>query len=184
MSIRFRLTIAAIAVILVANSLLSFLALQYLGGVWMGEVQTRVRRNLNSARAAYQSHVDVIAVFLRATARASHTRRCRYTKRPAGSGSEVARPWRVENDGLCRLDGCQGKGDLPVGKPAVGGRPLRRPLGGAECCASARLFKGRLFFPANGCWRKGPSWPLAPLSASSQPRPPAPPPTLFAPTGW
>jgi hypothetical protein len=50
MSIRFRLTIAAIAVILVANSLLSFLALQYLGSVWMGEVQTRVRRNLNSAR--------------------------------------------------------------------------------------------------------------------------------------
>ena len=42
MSIRFRLTIAAIAVILVANSLLSFLALQYLGRVWMGEVQTRV----------------------------------------------------------------------------------------------------------------------------------------------
>ena len=69
MSIRFRLTIAAIAVILVANSLLSFLALQYLGSVWMGEVQTRVRRNLNSARAAYQSHAEVIAAFLRATAR-------------------------------------------------------------------------------------------------------------------
>ncbi len=69
MSIRFRLTIAAIAVILVANSLLSFLALQYLGRVWMGEVQTRVWRNLNSARAAYQSHAEVIAAFLRATAR-------------------------------------------------------------------------------------------------------------------
>ena len=69
MSIRFRLTIAAIAVILVANSLLSFLTLQYLGGVWMGEVQTRVRRNLNSARAAYQDHLEVIAVFLRGTAR-------------------------------------------------------------------------------------------------------------------
>ena len=69
MSIRFRLTIAAIAVILVANSLLSFLALQYLGRVWMGEVQTRVGRNLNSARAAYQSHAEVIAAFLQATAR-------------------------------------------------------------------------------------------------------------------
>ncbi|MBN2023030.1 MAG: cache domain-containing protein [Pirellulales bacterium] len=69
MSIRFRLTIAAIAVILVANSLLSFIALQYLGHTWMGEVQNRVRRNLNSARAAYQSQTDVIAWFLRATAR-------------------------------------------------------------------------------------------------------------------
>jgi len=69
MSIRFRLTIAAIAVILVANSLLSFLALQYLGRVWMREVQTRVRRNLNSARAAYQANSEVIAAFLQATAR-------------------------------------------------------------------------------------------------------------------
>lgn len=57
MSIRFRLTITAIAVILVANSLLSYIALQYLGNVWMGEVQTRVRRNLNSASAAFQNYV-------------------------------------------------------------------------------------------------------------------------------
>ena len=55
MSIRFKLTTAVIAVILVANSLLSFITLQYLGHVWLGEVQTRVRRNLNSARAAYAS---------------------------------------------------------------------------------------------------------------------------------
>ena len=69
MSIRFRLTIAAIAVILVANSLLSFSALQYLGRVWMGEVQTRVRRNLSSARAAYENQLNVIAAFLLATSR-------------------------------------------------------------------------------------------------------------------
>ncbi len=68
MSIRFRLTIAAIAVILVANSLLWFIALQYLGQVWMGEVQTRVRRNLNSARAAYDNHVEIIGAYLQATA--------------------------------------------------------------------------------------------------------------------
>ena len=69
MSIRFRLTIAAIAVILVANSLLWFIALQYLGQVWMGEVQTRVRRNLNSARAAYDNHIEIIGAYLQATAR-------------------------------------------------------------------------------------------------------------------
>jgi len=64
MSIRLRLTIAAIAVILVANSLLSFFLLQYLGRVWMGEVQTRVLRNLNSARAAYRNHLEKISAFL------------------------------------------------------------------------------------------------------------------------
>ena len=69
MSIRFRLTITAIAVILVANSLLSYIALQYLGRVWMGEVQTRVRRNLNSAQAAYNNHVAIIDTYLQASAR-------------------------------------------------------------------------------------------------------------------
>ena len=64
MSIRFKLTTVAVAVILVANSLLSFLTLQYLGYVWLQEVQTRVQRNLNSARAAYQKHIDLISARL------------------------------------------------------------------------------------------------------------------------
>ena len=50
MTIRFKLTTTVIAVILVANSLLSFITLQYLNHVWMGEVQTRVGRNLSAAR--------------------------------------------------------------------------------------------------------------------------------------
>ena len=37
-----KLTTTAIAVILVANSLFSFVMLQYLSHAWMGEVQTRV----------------------------------------------------------------------------------------------------------------------------------------------
>ena len=41
MTIRFKLTTVAIAIILVANSLLSFVALQYLGQVWLQEVQKR-----------------------------------------------------------------------------------------------------------------------------------------------
>jgi len=69
MTIRFKLTTTAIAVILVANSLLSFITLQYLSQVWMREVQTRVKRNLNAARAAYGNHLDVIAALLRGTAR-------------------------------------------------------------------------------------------------------------------
>jgi two-component system NtrC family sensor kinase len=69
MSIRFKMTTIAVAVILLANSLLSFLALRYLGSVWLGEVQTRVQRNLNSARAAYQKHVELIGAFLAGAAR-------------------------------------------------------------------------------------------------------------------
>jgi len=66
MTIRFKLTMAAIAVILVANSLLSFATLQYAGGVWLREVQTRVRLDLNSARAAYDNRIHGIARFLEA----------------------------------------------------------------------------------------------------------------------
>ncbi|MGO9112150.1 MAG: cache domain-containing protein [Thermoguttaceae bacterium] len=69
MTIRFKLTTTVIAVILVANSLLSFITLQYLNHVWMQEVQTRVRRNLNAARAAYRNHLDVTAALLRGRAR-------------------------------------------------------------------------------------------------------------------
>ncbi len=69
MTIRFKLTTMVIAVILVANSLLCFITLLYLSHVWMGEVQTRVRRNLNAARAAYSNHLDVEAALLRGTVR-------------------------------------------------------------------------------------------------------------------
>lgn len=68
MSLRFKLATTAIAVILVANSLLSFVTLQYLGRVWLREVQTRVQRNLNSARAAYQNRIELIAAFLQGVA--------------------------------------------------------------------------------------------------------------------
>ncbi len=69
MSIRFRLTTTAIAVIVVANSLFSFVMSQYLSHIWMREVETRVGRNLNVARAAYRNHLDILAALLRGTAR-------------------------------------------------------------------------------------------------------------------
>lgn len=68
MTIRFKLTTAVIAVILVANSVLSFITLYYLGQVWLQEVQTRVQRNLNSARAVYDQQAEVMAAFLEGTA--------------------------------------------------------------------------------------------------------------------
>ena len=63
MTIRLKLTTTAVAVILVANSALSFITLEYLSRVWLGEVQTRVQRNLNAAREFYQKHVEVVGAF-------------------------------------------------------------------------------------------------------------------------
>ena len=54
MTIRFKLTMGAIAAILVANSLLSLVYVVYLQRMWLDEVQTRVRLDINSARAAYR----------------------------------------------------------------------------------------------------------------------------------
>ena len=72
MTIRLKVTMAAIAVILVANSLLSLVGLEYAQRVWLREVQSRVRLNLNSARSHYNYHVDGIARFLRAVTAGRH----------------------------------------------------------------------------------------------------------------
>lgn len=69
MSIRFKLMITVIAAILVANLPLSLITLQYLSHVWMREVQTRVRRNLNAAQAAYDNHLTVMSALLQGAAR-------------------------------------------------------------------------------------------------------------------
>ena len=68
MTTRFKLTMTAIAVILLANSLLLLVALRYVGHVWMKEVQAQVGLDLNSARAAYQGHLEVTDAFLRSMA--------------------------------------------------------------------------------------------------------------------
>jgi two-component system, NtrC family, sensor kinase len=69
MTIRFKLTTTMIAVILVANSVLSLFTFQYLSHVWLHEVQTRVQRNLNAARGAYNNHLQVTAALLQGIGR-------------------------------------------------------------------------------------------------------------------
>ena len=68
MTIRSKLTMTAVVVTVLANSLLLLVALQYVEHVWMNEVQTQVALDLNSARAAYRGHIGVIDAFLRALA--------------------------------------------------------------------------------------------------------------------
>ena len=68
MTTRFQLTTAAVAVLLVANAMLSLVGVLYLERVYLGEVQTRVRLDLNSARSAYAAYGQRIEHFLRAAA--------------------------------------------------------------------------------------------------------------------
>lgn len=66
MTIRLKLTIGAIAILLVANSLLSLVSGKYVESVWLDEVQNRVRLDLTSARAAYNFRINDITRFLEA----------------------------------------------------------------------------------------------------------------------
>ncbi len=68
MTIRSKLTMTAVVVTVLANSLLLLVAVQYMEHVWMNEVQTQVALDLNSARAAYRGHIGMIDAFLRAMA--------------------------------------------------------------------------------------------------------------------
>jgi two-component system NtrC family sensor kinase len=67
MTVRLKLTMGVICAILVANALLMLVAVVYLEQVWLNEVQTRVRLDLNAARAAYEDHIQDIAGFLLAS---------------------------------------------------------------------------------------------------------------------
>jgi len=96
MSIRFKMMTIVVAVILVTHSLLSVIALRYLGSVWLGEVQTRVQRNLNSARAAYRKHIELIGAFLRGTA---HDRTLREAVQRREMGELRALLSRIGQDG-------------------------------------------------------------------------------------
>ncbi len=105
MTIRFKLSIWAIAIIVVANSILSLATVKYLGDIWLREVQTRVRLDLNSARSAYDHRQELIAASLRAAAVSG-----RLAEALAGGDeaflAEAARELYAEgnSDFLCLLD--------------------------------------------------------------------------------
>ncbi|MHB8951401.1 MAG: sensor histidine kinase [Pirellulaceae bacterium] len=67
MTVRFKLIMMAIAVILTANSILSLVGVHYLGHIWLAEIQDRTRAHLGSADAAYANQVERVRDFLQAT---------------------------------------------------------------------------------------------------------------------
>jgi two-component system NtrC family sensor kinase len=68
MTIRLRMTIGFMAIMLLANSVLYFITTRYINQVLVQEVQTRVRLDLNSARRVYNDRIEFTECFLRALA--------------------------------------------------------------------------------------------------------------------
>jgi two-component system NtrC family sensor kinase len=68
MTIRFKLTMAAIAIVVVTNSILALVAIEYLEHRWLDEVQNRVRLDLNSARTSYDNYLAGLSRFLEGVA--------------------------------------------------------------------------------------------------------------------
>ncbi|MBN2326089.1 MAG: cache domain-containing protein [Candidatus Omnitrophica bacterium] len=65
MTIRFRLTVWMIGIILAANSILALITALHVGNVLIDEVQTRVRLDLNSARRVYNDYLEAVERNLR-----------------------------------------------------------------------------------------------------------------------
>lgn len=68
MTIRFKITTGFIAVILIANSILSLVTVLHISNIQLREVQTRVRLDLNSARQVYNNHIQSVSHYLQAIA--------------------------------------------------------------------------------------------------------------------
>ena len=66
MSIRLKLSIGLIIIILASNIILAVVTSLYVGNVYFTEVQTRVRLDLNSARDIYNNSIDQIEQVLKA----------------------------------------------------------------------------------------------------------------------
>ncbi len=68
MTIRFKLTMGFIAIVLMLNALLTLITVRRVSKNWLQDVQNRVRLDLNSARAAYTSNIQRIARFIEGAA--------------------------------------------------------------------------------------------------------------------
>ena len=108
MTIRFKLIMAAIAIVVVANSILTLVAVEYLEHRWLDEVQNRVRLDLNSARASYDNYLSGLSRFLEGVALDRNLGRG-LEKTPSEESRALLRQglsgWA---NGPAGCDGCQG----------------------------------------------------------------------------
>jgi two-component system NtrC family sensor kinase len=144
-TIRFRLMIGAVAVILLANTGLAVFSVTQLGDVLLDEVQTRVRLDLNAARQVYDQFLERIAQFLRGLSLPGGTL-SRALRQQDRAGLEqrlllIAR--EGELDILTVLD-AEGRVVFRAANPEAGGDDLRELPVVRRALAEQRLVSGTI----------------------------------------
>lgn len=156
MTVRLQITIRVIAVMVLANLALSAAGIAYLRRQWREEVQTRVRLDLNSARAAYDSRVDRIEHFLRAASLGGSLAAALEAGDHVRSGELVARVFRASRMGFLTLVDHRG---TVVGRgwaPSAGGDDLSHNPLVARVLARREPAQGTLLIGADELAREGP----------------------------
>ena len=184
MSIRFKMTTIVVAVVLVANSLLSFVTLRYLGSVWLGEVQTRVQRNLNSARAAYEKHIELIAAYLKGAARDGALIDASQRRTHRRLNALLADIHEAGGVDFVTLLDPQGRVMRRARSQRAGRRPGQRSAGPQGAVRAPDRHGNGDFLPRSPARRRRGTWPSAPASNWCPRRRRGRRPTRCAVTAW
>ena len=156
MTIRFQITMRVIAVIVLANLALSAVGIAYLRRQWREEVQTRVRLDLNSARAAYDSRIDQIEYFLRAASLGDSLAATLEAGDNARSGELVARVFRASRMDFLTLLDHKGKVVTRGWAPSLGGDDLSQNPLVVAVLARREPAQGTILINADELAREGP----------------------------
>ena len=155
MTIRFKLTMAVIAVILVANSLLALVNIVSSERTWLDEVQSRVRLDLNFARVAYQIRIDDISRSLSVAALDD-----RLTAGVKGDDHAALEAWLVKLRATAAIDflavlDSSGKVIYRAQNAGQHGDSLADNPVVADAIASRKAASGSLVLPASVLAREG-----------------------------
>ncbi|NMB77005.1 MAG: HAMP domain-containing protein [Myxococcales bacterium] len=176
-SIRFRLMIGAVAVILLANTGLAVFSLTQVSEVLLDEVQTRVRLDLNAAHQVYGQATDRIAHFLRALSMPGGSLSRALEQHDLSALAErlplIAR--EAELDMVTAMD-AEGRVVFRSANPGVRGDSLRELSVVRRALSEQRLVSGTIIIPRALLEREGPALAeraFFELLKTPQARPPA-----------
>ncbi|HPC82140.1 MAG TPA: cache domain-containing protein [Thermoanaerobaculaceae bacterium] len=156
MSVRFQVTIRIIAVIVLANLALSTVGVWYLRRQWREEVQTQVRLDLNSARAAYESRIDRIEQFLRGAALGDSLAAALARRDGTRLDEQAARIFHASGLDLVTVLDAQGRALARGRAPSAGGDDLSPNPLVASALARLEPAQGTLLVGAEELAREGP----------------------------
>jgi two-component system NtrC family sensor kinase len=155
MTIRFKLTMGAIAAILVANSLLSLVNVVNLESIWLEEVQSRVRLDINSARAAYENHLERISSSLTAAALDPMEAAALRSHRSGELASWIDRLHKATSFDIVALLDARGNVLYRANHPSVHGDSLADNLLVADVLKHKKPASGTVIVPAVAMAREG-----------------------------